>query len=53
MKQKKLKGAKDFGIKITVNKDLDKYSNIDLFPQKTEFASKILSNFKFVHLKLK
>jgi hypothetical protein len=52
MKQKKvLKGAKDFGVKITVNKDLDKYKN--LFPEKLELANKILSNMKFIHIKIK
>jgi hypothetical protein len=54
MKQKKTtKGIKDWGLKITVNKDLDKYSNVDLFPEKTELANRILSNIKFSYLKLK
>ena len=54
MKQKKAtKGVKDWGLKITVNKDLDKYSNKILFPEKLEQANKILSNFRFIHLKLK
>lgn len=54
MKKKKvLKGTKDWGLKLTVNKDLDKYSTIDLFPEKTELANKILSNMKFIHIKVK
>jgi hypothetical protein len=54
MKQKKTsKGVRDWGLKITVNKGLDKYSNVNLFPEKTELANRILSNIKFIHLKLK
>jgi len=54
MKQKKtLKGAKDFGVTIKVNKDLDQYSNKVLFPEKLELANKILTNMKFTHIKVK
>jgi len=54
MKPKKiLKGAEAFGVKITVNKDLDKYSDVILFPEKLERANKILSNTKFTHIKIK
>ena len=52
MKKKKvLKGDKDWGLKLTVNKDLDKLPN--LFPEKLEQANKILSNMKFIHIKVK
>jgi len=52
MKQKKqLKGAADFGVRLTVNKELDKLSSKVLFPEKLEQANKILSNMKFINIK--
>lgn len=52
MKEKKtLKGAADFGVKLTVNKELDKLSEKVLFPKKLEQANKILSNMKFINAK--
>jgi hypothetical protein len=54
MKQKKaLKGAEYFGVKITVSKELDKYADKILFPEKLEQANKVLSNMKFTHIKIK
>jgi hypothetical protein len=50
-KQKTFKEAKDFGLNIKVNKELDKLSGQALFPEKLEQANKILSNMKFSHLK--
>ncbi|NII26993.1 hypothetical protein HB364_18020 [Pseudoflavitalea sp. X16] len=50
-KKKTLKGAKDFGVKLKVNKDLDKLSGENLFPEKLEQANKILSNTKFRYVK--
>ena len=46
-----LKGVKDFGVKLKVNKDLDKLSGKVLFPEKLEQANKILTNVKFTHVK--
>lgn len=43
-KKKKLKGARDFGITVTYNKDLDKLSGVVLFPEKIEQYNKVLSN---------
>ena len=52
MKQKKtLKGAGHFGVKVKVNKELDKLSEKVLFPEKLEQANKILSNMKFINVK--
>ena len=52
MKQKKpLKGAEHFGVKVVLNKELDKLSKKVLFPEKLEQANKILSNMKFINVK--
>lgn len=48
---KKETTLKDWGLKLTVNKELDKYHN--LFPEKLELANSILTNMKFTHIKLK
>lgn len=45
------KGAADFGVKLTLNKELDKLSEKVLFPKKLEQANKILSNMKFINAK--
>ncbi|MBO9566414.1 MAG: hypothetical protein J7621_26805 [Niastella sp.] len=50
-KKAKLKGAKDFGVTLTVNKELDPLSRKVLFPEKLEQANKILSNTKFRYVK--
>jgi hypothetical protein len=46
MKQKKLKGAEAFGVKIKISKSLDKYSGKVLFPKKLEIANKVVSNLR-------
>ncbi len=49
MKQKEKKVIKDaayFGVRITVDKTLDKTSNTVLFPEKVAKANKILSKLK-------
>ncbi len=44
MKKKTLKELSEkFGVNITVDKSLDKYSNVDLFPEKTRKAREILA----------
>jgi|KBSMisStaDraftv2_1062788.scaffolds.fasta_scaffold3148187_1 hypothetical protein len=50
---RKFKEAKEFGLEIKVNKDLDKYSEMNLFPEKLENANKILINMKFAHIKIR
>lgn len=47
MKKKKvIKDAAYFGVKLKVNKSLDKLSNKVLFPEKLERANEILSKLK-------
>jgi hypothetical protein len=42
--EKKLKGGKEkFGMNFTINHDLDKESQVVLFPKKLEAANKLLS----------
>jgi hypothetical protein len=49
--RKKSDFAKSSTVKITVNKDLDKYTEINLFPEKLERANYILSKAKFTYIK--
>lgn len=44
-----LKGIANFGVKIILNKELDKLSEKALFPKKLEQANKISSNMKFIN----
>ena len=44
--KKKLKGAEAFGITVTVDKSLNKYSKMNLFPEKLEEANRIISKLK-------
>jgi hypothetical protein len=54
MKQKKTsKATKDFGVKVTVNKELDKLSGKVLFPKKLRQANEILSNTRFISINSK
>jgi hypothetical protein len=50
-KDRAAKKAASLGMKITVNKELDKLSNKVLFPEKLEQANKILANTKFRYVK--
>ena len=46
--KRKLPGAKEIlGIDIKVNPDLDKYSNMVLFPKKLAHTNKMLAKLKF------
>jgi hypothetical protein len=49
-KKQALKGAKDFGVKLKVNKGLDKLSGKVLFPEQLKQADNILTNMKFTHV---
>ena len=49
--EKDIKRCKTFGVKVKVNKELDKLSEKVLFPEKLEQANKILSNMKFINVK--
>jgi hypothetical protein len=54
MKRKKIsKAAKDFGVKVTVNKELDKLSGKVLFPEKLRQANEILSNTRLISISSK
>ena len=46
-KEKKLKGAEALGMKVTVSKELDKYSGKVLFPEKVKKANEIVSKLKW------
>jgi hypothetical protein len=50
-KKQALKGARDFGVKLKVNKNLDKLSDKVFFPEKLKQANEILTNMKFTHVK--
>ena len=46
--KKKLARAKEkFGVDIRINTDLDKYSDVVLFPEKLAHANKMLAKLKF------
>ena len=45
--KKKLKGASAFGIRFIKDKSLNKFSNVDLFPEKTKEANRMLANLKW------
>jgi hypothetical protein len=45
-KSKKLKGAEAFGVKIKINKSLDKLSGKILFPKKHKMAEEVFSKLK-------
>jgi hypothetical protein len=47
------KAAKDFGVKVTVNKELDKQSGKVLFPEKLRQANEVLSNTRLISTNLK
>ena len=44
--KKKLKGAEAFGVRVIVDKSLDKTSKMNLFPEKLEEANRIISKLK-------
>ncbi|MBN8852571.1 MAG: hypothetical protein J0H07_11995 [Sphingobacteriales bacterium] len=44
--RKKLKGAEAFGVRVIVDKSLDKYSKMNLFPEKLEEANKVVSKLR-------
>ena len=43
---KKYVGAEKFGVKVTIKKELDKYSGKILFPKKHDEMNKIIKNLK-------
>jgi len=45
-KEPKLKGAEAFGVKIKIDKSMDKYSGKILFPKKHKMAEEMLSKLK-------
>ena len=49
--RKKIGSAKEmFGIEIKVNPELDKYSDVVLFPEKLAYANKMLAKLKCMPL---
>jgi len=46
-KEQKLKGAEAFGIKIKINKSLDKLSGKLLSPEKDRIANEVASKLKW------
>ena len=46
-KEQKLKGAEALGIKVTISKELDKYSGKVLFPEKVKKDNELLSKLKW------
>lgn len=52
-KKTKRKEAKDFGVTITYNPDLDKLTDVVLFPEKLAKANEILANTTFRYLNVK
>ena len=45
--KKKLKNASAFGVRVIRDKSLDKLSGVDLFPEKTKEANKVVANLKW------
>ncbi len=45
--KKKLKGASAFGVRVIRDKSLDKLSDVDWFPEKTEEANKVVAKLKW------
>ncbi len=43
----KLKGPEAFGVKVVIDKSLNKYSGKVLFPEKQKLANEIIANLKW------
>lgn len=52
-REKTSKATKGFGVKVTINKELDKLSDKVLFPEKLRQANEILSNTRLTTTKPK